>query len=351
MLTSKRTSIVIAAVGLLGLAAVLAPSFAPSGAQEPPRSGNDAADRKTWQAVAPGRVEPWSGEIKIGSPGIGRIGEVLVKVNDTVVAGEALLRLDDEDVRNRHAKADLSYSQRKRARSTAQGSRNAERRRLEDAVADAERTVFERRTAVDRAAAAKRAGNGSDDDLAAARKTLSNAREQLQQRQADLAKFEADAPAPAANELENQAAMARLDLRAAEAALDNLSVRAPIAGTILQINVKAGELASPSTPQPLMVLGDISKLRVRAEIDERDYGEIKVGHRVIVRSPAFRGRDVAGTVSSIAPIIEPGRIGARGQRNLTDVNVAEAVIDLEEPGPLAVGMKVDVYFNRETAQR
>ena len=115
---------------------------------------------------------------------------------------------------------------------------------------------------------------------------------------------------------------------------------------MLQVNVRAGELASPSAPQPLIVLGDVSKLRVRAEIDERDYGEIKVGQRVVVRSPAFRGRDVAGTVSSVAPIIEPGRIGARGQRSPTDVNVAEVVIDLAEPGPLAVGMKVDVYFSR-----
>ena len=55
-------------------------------------------------------------------------------------------------------------------------------------------------------------------------------------------------------------------------------------------------------------------------------------------------------MSSIAPIIEPGRIGARGQRSLTDVNVAEVVIDLAEPGPLAVGMKVDVYFRREGAK-
>jgi HlyD family secretion protein len=94
------------------------------------------------------------------------------------------------------------------------------------------------------------------------------------------------------------------------------------------------------------VVGDLSKLRVRAEIDERDYGEIKVGQRVMVRSPAFRGRDVAGTVSSVAPIIEPGRIGARGQRSPTDVNVAEVVLDLAEAGPLVAGMKVDVYFSR-----
>jgi hypothetical protein len=52
----------------------------------------------------------------------------------------------------------------------------------------------------------------------------------------------------------------------------------------------------------------------------------------------------------IFPIIEAGRIGARGQRNVTDVNVAEVVIDLAEPGPLAVGMKVDVYFSRDGAK-
>ena len=338
MVGLKRNRIVIAALGLLGIAAALAPSLMTTSAEE-------ALDRKTWQAVAPGRVEPWSGEIRIGSAAMGRVGEVLVKINDTVFAGEALIRLDDDEVRTRHAKAELQYNLRKRARPAAT-AKTAERRKHEDAVGDGERAVVDARAAVDRAAAAKRAGTGSDDDLATARKTLSNAREQLQQRRAELAKFEADAPTVVPTELEGQFAMARIDLRGAEAALDNLIVRAPIAGTVLQINIRAGELASPSAPQPLVVLGDISKLRVRAEIDERDYGEIKVGHRVVVRSPAFRGRDVAGTVSSVAPIIEAGRIGARGQRNLTDVNVAEVVIDLAEPGPLAVGMKVDVYFSR-----
>jgi HlyD family secretion protein len=32
---------------------------------------------------------------------------------------------------------------------------------------------------------------------------------------------------------------------------------------------------------------------------------------------------------------------------MTDVNVVEVVIDLTEPGPLTVGMKVDVYFRLE----
>ena len=343
MIGLKQKRIVIVALGFLGFAAALAPSLVTTSAEE-------ALDSKTWQTVAPGRVEPWSGEIRIGSSAMGRVGEILVKINDAVFAGEALIRLDDEEVRTRHAKAELQYNLRKRARPAAT-AKSADRRKHEDAVGNSENAVVEARAAVDRAAAAKRAGTGFDDNLATARKNLSNAREQLKQRRAELTKFEADAPSVVPSELEGQFAVARIDLRGAEAALDNLTVRAPIAGTVLQINIRAGELASPSAPQPLVVLGDISKLRVRAELDERDYGAIKIGHKVVVRSPAFRGRDVAGTVTSVAPIIEAGRIGARGQRSSTDVNVAEVVIDLAEPGPLAVGMKVDVYFSRDRAPR
>lgn len=349
MAALKHRWIVVATLGLIGLGAAFAPSLLTTRAQEPARGAADTFDRKQWQSVAPGRVEPWSGEIKVGSAAMGRIGEVPVKINDTVFAGEALIRLDDDDVRNRHAKAELQYNVRKRARPNVQG-KNAERRKLEDAVADAERAVVDERAAVDRLAVAKRAATGSDADLTAARKKLADAREQLQQRRIELARFEADNPATAGSDFDAQVVMARLELRGAEAALDSLIVRAPIDGTVLQVNVRAGELASPSAPQPPVVIGDVSKLRVRAEIDERDYGEIKVGQRVMVRSSAFRGRDIAGTVSAIAPLIEAGRIGARGQRNLTDVNVAEVMIDLAERGPLVVGMKVDVYFARE-AQR
>ena len=97
------------------------------------------------------------------------------------------------------------------------------------------------------------------------------------------------------------------------------------------------------------MIGDLSALRVRAEIDERDYGLVKLGQRVIVRATAFSGRDFEGKVSSIAPLVGAGRIVSRGQRNLTDVHVTEVVIDLTEPGPLAVGMQVDVYFSQDTA--
>jgi HlyD family secretion protein len=50
-----------------------------------------------WVAAAPGRVEPKSGQVRIGSGLLGRIAEVTVKVNDVVEEGEMLIRLDDEE--------------------------------------------------------------------------------------------------------------------------------------------------------------------------------------------------------------------------------------------------------------
>ena len=260
---SKQPLLFLAAIAMLGLAAAFAPSLLPTIAQESAPPNQAAPEVKGWQAVAPGRVEPRTEQIRIGSPEVGRVGQVLVKVNDTVFAGEALIRIDNDEVRTRLAKVETEVNLRKRGRANPAPPKDAPRRNVEDAAADAERAVVEARSAVDRAEAAHRAGTGSDDALKAASAALSNAREQLRQRQDELARFEASTPSVVPTELEGQLAAARIDLRGAQAALDNLTIRAPIAGTVLQLGVKAGELASPSAPQPLVVLGDLSALRVR----------------------------------------------------------------------------------------
>ena len=88
--------------------------------------------------------------------------------------------------------------------------------------------------------------------------------------------------------------------------------------------------------------------RVRAELDERDFGEVKVGQSAVVRTADLRGREFTGKVASVAPIVQQGRI-LRGQRNLVDLNVVEVLVDLMEPNGLAVGMKVDVYFRHDVS--
>lgn len=343
---SKRKLVVLAAIGMLGIVVALVPLLLPTSAQESTRSNRAVAEVKVLQVVAPGRVEPKSEKIRIGSLEAGRVGQVLVKINDTVVAGEVLIRIDNDEVRTRFAKAEAEVDLRKRGRDNPPSSKDAPRRSVEDAAADAERAVVQARFAVDRAETARRAGTGSEDVLKATSAALSNMRELLRQRQDELVRFESSTPSIVPTELEGRLAAARIDLRGAQAALDNLSIRAPIAGTVLQLAARAGELASQTAPQPLVVLGDLSALRARVELDERDVGEIRLGQPVVVRSAAFPGRDFAGKVSSIAPIIGPGIFGARGQSGFTDIDVAEVVVELAAPEPLVVGMKVDAYFRR-----
>ena len=94
MLTPAKPHVLAFLVGLAIGGAALAQLAPPLRAQE--RTRLDAAGQKQWAAVAPGRVEASSREIKIGAPVVGRIAQVLVKPNDKVFAGEVLIRLDDE---------------------------------------------------------------------------------------------------------------------------------------------------------------------------------------------------------------------------------------------------------------
>lgn len=347
----KVKTALLAVLNLGVLIASLAVPAAMTHAQTPARSATtDAAEEKRWLAVAPGRVEPLSGVIRVAVPVMGVIGDVLVKAGDAVFAGEPLVSLIDYEARARLAAAEAQVALRRRVRnkeSAASGA--AVRRRAEDAVADAEIAVSEGRSFVDKAAVERRAGRGSDADVEAARSGLTRAQVRLVQQKAELRRIEAGAPLP--TQAEGQLNIARSELLAVQAATEKMTIRAPMDATILQMNARQGELASPSAAQPLVLLGNVSALRVRAEVDERDITKIKVGQSVLVRPAAFRDREIAGTVSLIAPLVEAGRHNALGQRNMTDVDVVEVLVDLGEPGPLAVGMKVDVYFRQDSAAR
>ena len=341
-MTARFFTAAAVAVGILGTVAGLA--FAETSAPQKP-----AADDKNWQAVAPGLIEPRSGEIKVMAPVIGVISEVMVQSGDKVTADEPLLRLEDEGARARVATSQAQAEMRKRARNDQGAGKAADRRKAEDSVAEAEAVVVQMRESFDAAIKAKRSGGGSEADPAAARTAWTGAQERLAQRRLQLHRFDddPDTPLPTANE--GQLNVARGELRSAFAELDKLTIRAPLASTVLQVNAKVGELATPSVPQALVLLGDLSGLRVRAEVDERDVGKIKLDNKAVVRADAFRGREFAGKVVSIAPLVQPARINSPGSRNLSDFSVTDVLIELSDPGPLLVGMKADVYFQHEVA--
>jgi HlyD family secretion protein len=307
------------------------------------QSGVEGKDQ-VWAAVAPGVVEPRSGQIKIAAPIVGRVGEVMVKINDKVAADEPLLRLDDEDAQARVASAQAQVAMREKARNEKSAGKAANRRDAEDAVADAEAALVDARNTFDKAVHAKRSGSGSDATVTAARTAWTRAQENLDRERSQLRKVEGQFGTPLPTQLEGQLNVARTELRLTFAELEKLTIRAPAAGTILKVDVKAGEVAGPSSPQPLILLGDLSQLQVRAELDEHNVGKIKIGEAVTVRAEAFRGQSFAGKVATIAPLIQPARLNSPGSRNLTDFSVNEVMIDLNEPGPLLAGMNVDVFF-------
>lgn len=342
---SKRGIALVAVLGLIAVAGVFMAIAAIAPAKPAVSSMSaDASKEKRWQAIAPGRVEPCAGQIKVATDVMGVVDQVLVKTNDKVFAGEPLIHLADDELRARLAVAETQVAMHERARDerSATGSSKS-RRKAEDAVADAERALYDARSAVDRAATKLRTRGGPDADLTAARLALTRAQNELSTRKEQLRTIiDDDAPLPTA--LEGQLSVARSEYAIARSALDKMTVRAPIDGTVLQVDVHPGELVSAASPQPPLQLADLSALCVRAELDERDLASIKVGQAATVRAAAFPGREFMGTVSLIAPLVGPGRLEPPGSRSQTEVDVIRVVVGLAGSGDLTVGMKADVYF-------
>jgi HlyD family secretion protein len=313
-------------------------------------SAKKAAPKGNWAVSAAGRVEPMGGEVRITAQAPGRIAEVLVAQNDKVASGDLLVRLDDEELQGRVNAALAEAAARKRERDNTEVTGKAqERRTAEDGVANAERQLVNSRDELDRLLRSRYAGQATAAaDIDKARDAVAKSRERLDQARASQRKLLAGEGLPAPTRQEVGLASARADLAQADAALERTRIRAAASGTVLQLNAKPGETATPSPENALAVMGELSALRVRAEIEERDIGKLRVGQSAIVRSDAFPGRDFEGKVATLAQALGPSRVGPRGPRKPTDVDVLEILIDLAGQPHLLPGMRVDVFLKPDT---
>ncbi len=304
-----------------------------------------ATAKPQWVAAAPGRVEPRSGQIRIATAMLGRVTQVLVRPNDRVAEGEVLLKLDEVEARARLSAAEAEAAARKRERDSQPPTIGREDvRKAEDAVFAAERAVTNARFELDDIIAADRKGTANSQAQAQARKRLADARDRLRQEQAAFAVAQAKGGVPGPNRFEASLFAARAEISMAEALLDRTRIRAPIAGTILQVNAKVGEIVAPSPDVPLITLGDMSVIRVRAEVDEHDVSKIKLGQKAHVRNNGYPGQEFEGKVTELAPSLAAPRMGSRGARRATDVEVMEVMIDLEGSVPLMPGMRAEAFF-------
>ena len=126
----------------------------------------------------------------------------------------------------------------------------------------------------------------------------------------------------------------------AKIALDDTVVRSPVAGTIISRPVEVGQVISSPTMAVgggtiLMTLADLSKVRVRALVDEIDVGKVSIGQVVSIKVAAYRDKEFFGKVAKIEPL-------AKVEQNVTTFPV---LIDIDnDENLLLLGMNTDVVI-------
>jgi HlyD family secretion protein len=352
-LTATRFGLVLAAVVGTGLVVSQVPPNQLGSLQVPSlvqAHAADAAPRPAWEASATGRVEPKDGLVAISTQVPGRIADVAVKINDRVLAGDLLVRLDDEDllIRSAAALSEAQVRERERDEEVVKGLA-LERRQAEDGVAKEERALYRARLAFDDLAAKARSGRATNDEAEKARGAIAAVKDQLALRRDALGKVLAKDAMPLSTRVEASLAAARAELALAEAAVERTRIRAPSDGSVLTVLARTGELATPSAEAPVVMFGDLKGLRVKAEVEDRDATKVRVGQRVVIKGDAYPDREFEGRVTSVSQALSSPRIATRGVRRPNDVEVIEAVIALEGTPPLYSGMRVDVFFKYDGA--
>ena len=111
-----------------------------------------------------------------------------------------------------------------------------------------------------------------------------------------------DIPADASGPMLTQLQQARADLAAAQNRLEQTRLTAPIDGIVAQVNIIAGEFATPG--MTLVIISDLDHLQVKTtDLSERDIINVSVGDPATITVDAL-AEEFSGTVTSISPVAD-----------------------------------------------
>ncbi len=349
----KTTPTIVAAGLLLATSTWLmwsrsaAASGAAGGARAPARSiaAEVPAGVGRW-IVAPGRVEPISEEREITAEVSGRVAVLLVEEGDQVESGSVVARLESADARARVASAraayDVAVAERLRL---VNGARPEERLEARAAVREADallsQAVREHQRRVGAAdVIAREELDRSASDVEVARARQAEARERARV---------VEAPARSDELARAQAAVAQARARVheAEAQLAKTTVRAPLAGTILRVVRRPGESVLLEGPDGghLVTIADLSVLRVRADVDERDVARLRPGQQAWVTADAYGERRFTGRVIRVSDMLGRKNVRTDEPTEKVDTKVLETLIELDPGQRLPVGLRVDAFID------
>ena len=295
-----------------------------------------------------GIIEASTQNVAIGTPLPGIVTRVFVQVGSPVKAEAPLFRLDDRDLQAELAvrRAALQTVQENLARLMHLPRQEdippaeARVREAEVALADTQNQLTMAESVTDRRAI-------SQEEISRRRFAVRGAEARLAAARAQLALLKAGAWKHDVHISKAEVATAQAQIQAVETNLERLTIRAPMDGEVLQVNIRQGEFAPTGALQtPLMLLGNLTRLHVRVDIDEND------AWRFQPQAPAVafvRGNQEMHTplrFERVEPYIVPKRALTGDSTERVDTRVLQILYSFERGTiPVYVGQQMDVFIS------
>lgn len=344
------TALPIAAIGMFAVAAVhVVKEQQPASQLEPPVLPVRATFGSS--VAATGVVEAETENLAIGSALEGVVMEVYVPpdmVGHQVKAGEPLFRVDDRQLRAQLALAEAKVVSAQSQLEKLEALPRPEELPPAEAKARAAAANVERlRDEFERAENVLRRGAITEQELITKRLSYEVGRQQHAQAQAELELLQSGAWEPDKAIARAAVAQAQAEAGQIRTEIERATVRAPVDGRVLQVNVRAGEYVSSRGGASLVVLGNVAQLHVRVDVDEHDIPRFHPGAaaKAYVRGDAERPVTLA--FCRVEPFVVAKSSLSGDNTERIDTRVLPVIYAVASSGPsLYVGQQVDVFIEQ-----
>lgn len=294
-----------------------------------------------------GIIESSTENIAIATPLSGVVLEVSVKVGVAVKSGQPLFRLDDRslkaDLEVRRNTLRMAQEKLLRLKSLPRPEEippaQARVKEAEASLGDVKNQLALAESLTDRRAVSR-------EEIDKRRFAVRVAETRLLQAQTNLALLKAGSWRPDIQVATAEVTQAEAQVGATQTDIERLVVRAPVDGQVLQLNVRPGEFAQAGVMQiPLLVLGNVSLLHIRTDVDEHDAWRVQAD----VPAKAFvRGNRSLSTPLQfvrVEPYIIPKRSLTGESTERVDTRVLQVIYSFERGSlPVYVGQQMDVFI-------
>lgn len=154
----------------------------------------------------------------------------------------------------------------------------------------------------------------------------------------------------AAQKAEAQLAQARAELKSGETDLERLTVRAPVDGQVLQLKVHLGEFApvaaTAAGQPPLILLGSVTPLHVRVDVDENDAWRVRAGAPATGYLRGNKNIKTPLTFVRFEPYVVPKKSLTGDSTERVDTRVLQVIFSFARGDlPIYVGQQMDVFID------